>query len=241
MIFRARKELTVELTPEQFSYVRDVYVRARLLEEEQIGRSRLATISKTELSAEASTQEQEDRERRQNAKESLKRIARLWEGIPDEIKAFVAHEALMSIGAEFDFDPLARIDPQEEDKEILSSFPLNVFIDATLETLAGRTGNFSGRDIAERAAVQVLLEIWEQSQGTVPFKPAPDIIAESPKHKSQARLFCEFVAPFLLELNPEKYPLKRDTLSQRDKRTATATEKAARHLREIRELSRKLR
>lgn len=241
MIFRARKELTVELTPEQLSYVRDVYVRARHLEEEQIGRSRLATISKTELSAEASTQEQEDRERRQKAKESLKRIARLWKGIPDEIKAFVAHEALMSIGAEFDFDPFERIDPQEEDNEILKSFPLDAYIDATLETLAGRTGNFSGRDIAERTAVQALLEIWEQSQGKVPFKSAPDVMAESPDDKGQTRLFCEFCAPFLLELNAGKYPLRRDTPSQRDKRTATATEKAARHLREIRELSRKLR
>ncbi|WP_237152073.1 hypothetical protein [Oryzibacter oryziterrae] len=231
----------MELTPEQFSYVRDVYVRARHLEEEQVGRSRLATISKTELSAEAPTQELEDRERRQKAKESLKRIARLWEGVPDEIKAFVAHEALMSIGTKFNFDPFERIDPQEEDSEILSSFPLNVFIDATLETLAGRTGNFSGRDIAERAAVQALLEIWEQSHGTVPFKPAPDVMTESPKHKSQTRLFCEFCAPILLGLNPEKYPLKRDTPSQHDKRTATATEKVARHLREIREISRKSR
>lgn len=239
MIFHARKETTVELTPEQFTYVRDVYVRARHLEEERVGRSRLATISKAELSAEASTQEQEDRERRQKAKESLKRIARLWEGVPDEIKAFVAHEALMSMGTKFDFDPFERMELQEEDNEILSSFPLNMFINATLETLAGRTGNFSGRDIAERAAVQVLLEIWEQSQGNVPFKPAPDVMAEGPKHKSQARLFCEFCAPVLFRLNPEKYPLKRDTPSQRDKRTNTLIEQAAYHFRAIRELSRK--
>lgn len=243
MIFRARKELTVELTPEQQEYIRDSYVRVRHLEENRLGLSKLLNACESEAIdvSDDGASSTKNKKYKTDTKKKLEKISHLWVSLPHSIKYIISAYALNDIGNRLSIDLFQGIDPIEEEGEVVSLFCFDRYILDTIQIITSKAGNYSGQDFAEQLAIRMLLDVWEPIMGRVPFRTVAEILDEDKGRKSRARLFCEFCVPILIKIDPSKNRVLRDEPSQWAALEKTVLGRTARHLRMIHELSRKSR